>query len=125
MRVVGVSPPNKQWYYDRCDALARALKRKEVMPPFLIVSMCQLLMVRAIGSPWRVIWFLILDRLHREWDRFKDNIWWSWHQYIRLRTHAECMELYETWLEKKTGYDCRDWPNEVEIKEGDLTFVGK
>lgn len=49
------TPPNKEWYFNRCEALAQTVQKPEMFPPFLIASYCQSVLVRIYGSPWRVV----------------------------------------------------------------------
>lgn len=100
-------PPNREWYLDRCAALAKTASRPEIYPPFLIASYCESVLIRIYGSPWRVIWLLIKDRLRSHWEHAKQECWHSWHTYVMQRM----------WLEKETGYDDREWPDEVEVDD--------
>lgn len=111
--IIKITPPNREWYLNRCTELEKALGHKRAMPPFLIFSLCQSVMVRVAGGPWRVIWYLFLDRLEHLWNRIKSNSWDSWRRYILLETQDEIMEAYHVWLEKETGHDDREWPDEI------------
>jgi hypothetical protein len=110
-------PPNKEAYLNRCEALARTVTKPELFPPFLIASYCHQVLVRIYGSPYRLIWLLIKDRTRHDYERTQFRCWESWHKYVMLRTHDEFMEIYEAWIEKLTGYDCREWPDTIEVEE--------
>jgi len=114
-------PPNREWYFNRCAELTKVAGKPEMFPPFLVAANCHFVLIRIYGGPWRVLWVLLWDRLEHEQERFRSICWDSWHRYICQRTQAEIMERYEVWLEKETGYDCREWPDEIEIEEAEAS----
>lgn len=109
------TPPNREWYFNRCAELHKLSGKPELFPPFLVAQGCYSTLIRIYGTPWRVIWALTRDRLGWHREHVQSVCWDSWHRYIRGRTQEEIMELWEVWLEKETGSDCREWPNEISV----------
>jgi hypothetical protein len=112
-----VSPPDKERYIERCHKLREGLEHIDVMPPFLIADQCRHVLKQALGGSWHVVWWMVRGILHNHWSRVKDDAWWTWHLYIRLRTMDEISEIAAQELERITGEDHREWPNVIDEPE--------
>lgn len=112
-----VKPPNRERYLNRCAALKRCLNSADIMPPFLVCANCWFVLKQALGSDWLVLRWAILNVLHDRWQNWKEQAFWTWHTYLRLRTRDEIVELIDQDLERVTGEDHREWPDVVVEEE--------
>lgn len=82
--------------------------------PFIVADMCLFVLVRAFGSKWRVLNWLLESIASNYWGRIKENAWWTWHLYITCKSLPEIQEVIDRDLEELTGEDHREWPNVIE-----------
>jgi len=90
------------------------------MPPILICAQCSYVLNRALNGKYKAVWWLFLSAIDSTiWD-WKTELWFTWHYHICCKTLTEIEELKDQWLEKVTGDDYREWPNEVSVEDGEL-----
>lgn len=108
---IKVEPSNFERYAVYCEALRRGLE--DPAPPFMVADMCRLVLIEALNGKWRLLRWLVQGMIHKQFDRWKEDLWWAWHLYIRQRTMSEIEELARRQLEEVTGENSSEWPEVV------------
>lgn len=114
---VTITPPNKQFYDERCKAARDCFKHADIMPPFLVTYMCYSVMYRALGGNGKILWYVLGQIVSTAWSGYRNRLWWTWHLYVRCRSRGEIQEIIDQQLEELTGEDEREWPDVVTIEE--------
>ena len=118
MRVT-IEPPNQTLYEERCKAARDCFNHADIMPPFLVTYMCFSVMFRALGGFGGILRYVLHQAYSDLASNLRHRFWWTWHLYVRCRSHDEIQELIDMRLEELTGDDHREWPDVVTVEESE------
>lgn len=113
-----VQPTDRTRYLYYCGILQRDLEQAETMRPVDIADMCRIVLTEALGSKLRLLLWLVIELIRKQWDEWKDAAWWPWHLHIRRRTVKQVQEIVVRKLEEFIGgEDPDEWPELIASEE--------